>query len=297
MPSTEPPFNTLQDEQQNLLSALAAVLQPVAKLCLSKSVPIQAVEELVRRIYVETAAQSSGENKATRLTSRISMMTGLTRREVSRIQNLPPEAAPVSTRSVALDVLTSWCTRAEYVNKKGLPTVLARTGNEPSFEALARDVTQDVHPRSILSEMQRLNMVMHHSDNDTVRVLDAVFVPRQDASAMLSFMASNVGEHLQACVENLLGDGRQHFEQSLLADELSAHSLEAAKSLITVQWHQLLTELGPQLQALMDADVAQGRPQDQQLRLGLYSYMRPMSEPLPVNTNFPAKKEERGTHD
>ena len=37
-----------------------------------------------------------------------------------------------------------------------------------------------------------------------------------------------------------------------------------------------MTQLVPQLEALMQADAAAGRPQNQSLRLGLYSWTQPM---------------------
>lgn len=265
----------LKSEQQALLAVLAQLLGPLAELCLAKGVAIQAAEEVLRRAYVQAATQRCEGQNPTRLTSRISTMTGLTRREVARLQSEQDLPHP-TTRTLATDVLTYWASQSEYVNKKGLPIRLPRTGEAPSFEALASSVTKDVHSKSILAEMVRLGLVLHNERNDTVAVVDGIFVPRADWPLMVGFVGTNVGEHLQACVDNVLGDGGRHFEQSLLADELSAESLEAAKSMVTAQWRDLLTQLGPQLQALMDEDKALGRAQTEQLRIGLYSYMRAM---------------------
>lgn len=269
--------NALHAEQQALLATLSQLLEPIAKLCLAKGVPIQAVEETVRRAYVQTATQACKGLNPSRLTSRISTMTKLTRREVARLQSSQAPARAI-TRSVATDMLAHWTTRSDYVNKKGLPITLPRTGPEPSFESLAASVTQDVHAKSVLAEMVRLSLAHHNTDNDTVSLQGALFVPSSDWPRMVGFMGDNVGDHLQAAVDNVLGDGHQHFEQSLLADELSSESLGKAKSLISAQWRELLTQLGPQLQALMDQDKAQGRTQDQQLRVGLYSYMTAMPQ-------------------
>lgn len=266
----------LQVEQQALLAVLAQLLSPLARLCLAKGIPIQAAEEVMRRAYVQAATDDCEGFNSSRLKSRISTMTGLTRREVARLQS---EDAPVlpQTRTVATDVLTFWASQSEYVNKKGMPIRLPRTGEAPSFEALAVSVTRDVHPKSILADMVRLGLVTHNEKNDTVAVVDDIFVPKSDWPQMVGFIGTNVGDHLQASVDNVLQGGGKHFEQALLADELSQESLEAAKSMITGQWRALLTQLGPQLQALMDQDKALGRPQDRQLRIGLYSYMSAMS--------------------
>lgn len=276
----------LQAEQQALLAVLEQLLSPLAKLCLAKGISIQASEEMIRRAYVQAATEDCEGLNPSRLTSRISTMTGLTRREVARLQS---EDAPVrpQTRTVATDVLTFWASQSEYVNKKGMPIRIPRTGEAPSFEALAAYVTKDVHPKSILADMVRLGLVTHNKKNDTVAVVDAIFVPKSDWPQMVGFIGANVGDHLQASVDNVLQGEGKHFEQALLADELSQESLEAAKSMITAQWRELLTQLGPQLKALMDQDKALGRTQNQQLRIGLYSYRSAMhpAQPGPKGPN------------
>lgn len=141
-------------------------------------------------------------------------MTGLTRREVRRIQDDPtPELPP--TRSVASDVLTYWTSQTEYVNKAGKPIAIPRQGEKASFETLANSVTKDVHPKSVLAEMIRLNLVKHHKSNDMVELVEEIFVPTNDWAQMVGFLGTNVGEHLEAAVTNVLTDGHQHFEQAL----------------------------------------------------------------------------------
>ena len=267
----------LQAEQQALLSVLEQVLSPLARLCLAKGIAIQAAEEVLRYAYVQAAKADCEGLNPSRLTSRISTMTGLTRREVTRLQSTDAAVRP-ETRSVATDVLTYWASQSDYVNKKGLPIRIPRTGEAPSFEALAASVTKDVHPKSILADMVRLGLVTHNKHNDMVAIVDAIFVPKSDWPQMVAFIGTNVGDHLQASVDNVLLGGGVHFEQALLADELSRESLDAAKSLITAQWRDLLTELGPQLQALMDQDKSLGREQSKQIRIGLYSYMDAMQK-------------------
>ena len=270
----------LQAEQQALMAVLEQLLSPLAELCSAKGISIQAAEEAMRRAYIQAATKGCEGLNPARLTSRISTMTGLTRREVARLQSENTAVRP-QTRTVATDVLTYWASQPDYVNKKGWPIRIPRTGEEPSFETLAARVTKDVHAKSILADMVRLGLVTHNEKNDTVAVVDAVFVPKTNWPQMVGFIGVNVGDHLQASVDNVLHGGDRHFEQALLADELSTESLESAKSMVTAQWRELLTQLGPQLQALMDQDKALGRAQNQQLRIGLYSCMRAMPSTQP----------------
>ena len=264
-----------------VLGAVGSLLAPIAELCLTRGVTIQAVEEMLRQAFVDEAQRLCGADEVA--TSRVSTMTGLTRREVTRLRSVARQEVP-ATRSAATDLLTRWLSAPEY-SRRGSPRVIARAGAAPSFEHLASTVTRDVHARSLLAEMERLRLVEHDEDRDTVRLLVDAFVPRGDLPRMLGFLGDNVGDHLRGAVRNVLGAGNEHFEQALLADELSAESVRRARELITAQWRSLLTELGPQLEALMAQDREAGRAQDQALRIGLYSWARPMqAPPSPDNT-------------
>lgn len=265
-----------QDELQSLLQALDSLMLPIAQLCVAKGVPIQAIEERLRRAFVEAARRASDGGNPERLTSRLSAMTGLTRREVSRIQTLVNPARSTS-RSTVSELFTHWLALPDYQGADG-PLELPRLGPAPSFETLAQSITRDVHPRSLLEALTRLRLAEWDEVRDTVRLVADAFVPRKQWVQMMGFLGDNVGDHLQAAITNVLGQGNEHFEQSLYADELSAQSLQEARRLISDQWRSLMTDMAPQLEALMKADAKAGRAQDQSLRLGLYSWTQPMAD-------------------
>jgi hypothetical protein len=260
-----------------LLTAMGQVLEPMATLAVARGVPIQALEEALRRAMVGAARRALGGGDGGRLTSRISAMTGLTRREVTRLDTLDTQAPPPS-RTLVTELFTLWRFDPALRAPDGRPRALPRTGAAPSFEDLAARVSRDVHPRTLLDEMARLGLVARLEASDEVMLVEDTLVPRGRWSEMLGFLGDHVGDHFRAAAANVLGDGRTHFEQALLADELSPDSIERAKSLISDQWQRLMTDLVPALQALMQADAAAGRPQDQALRIGFYSYARPMVE-------------------
>lgn len=269
-----------------VLAAVADLMRPLADLCIQRGITIQPVEELFRQVFVDEAQRLAGWDVAT---SRVSTMTGLTRREVTRLRSVAGQELPPA-RSLSTDLLTRWLSAPEYVSR-GRPRVIPRTGAAPSFEHLASTVTRDVHSRSLLTEMQRLRLVELDEAKDTVRLLVEAFVPRDDLPRMLGFLADNVGDHLRGAVRNVLGAGNEHFEQALFADELSAESVHAARDLITAQWRSLLATLAPQLEALMAQDQQAGRPQDQAVRIGLYSWSRPMQAPPYKPSGGPDEKE------
>lgn len=277
--------SALTAEKQLLLEAVGNVLTPLAQLCVGKGITIQMIEERLREAFVQAARLVHADLPSNRLTSRISATTGLTRREIARLENQPArEREP--RRSPVTELFMRWLADPALRTAAGKPQPLPRNGAAPSFEALAQSVTRDVHPRTLLEELCRLRLAEHDGSTDTVHVLQDAFVPRGDWARMVGYLGDNVGDHLRAATANVLGDGNQELEQAIFADELSGESLAQARSLMMPQWRNMLNEIAPQLEELIAADRQAGRVQDQSLRIGLFTWSQAMPpvSPSPLLT-------------
>ncbi len=292
--STDTPSAAMNAEQQALLDAVDAVLQPLADLCLAKGVTIQSIEQRLRLAMVQSALKAHNQLSATRLTSRISASTGLSRREVARLQADSVDTPVRQPRpSSATELVTRWLANPSLRTGDGQPLPLPRLGPVPSFERLAQSVTQDVHPRSLLDELCRLGVAHWDKTTDVVQLQNNAFVPQGDWARMTAFLGDNVGDHLRAATANVLGGGKEHLEQAIFADELSTHSLQAFRALMGVQWRELLQTLTPQLEQLIEDDKQAQRAQDQRVRVGLYTWAQPMQElaaPVPSMSANQSKK-------
>ncbi len=277
-------------EAAALLEALREVLVPLARLAVARGVAFATVEQLAKQAFVD-AARDAHEATAQphRMVSRIATATGLTRREVARLMQArngdeAPGASAVP-RTHASEVFARWMSDPRYRTRSG-PRTLPRVGEAPSFEALAQSVTRDVHPRSLLDELIRLGVASHDEKRDRVRLSREAFVPRGDATRMLGFLGSNVGDHLTGAVQNVLGAGNRHFEQALFAEGLSEESLERLRPLVSAQWRSLRALLVPAIEAMLQADRAggsndadrtrvadaAGTRRSHRVRIGLYTY-------------------------
>jgi len=119
----------------------------------------------------------------------------------------------------------------------------------------------------------RLGLVRWEESTDQVHLEHQAFVPRGDMQGMLTFLGANVGDHLNAAVLNVLAkDAPPHFEQAVFSDDLSIESMDEIKALVRRHWQALLGESIPLMEALIEADRAHGRRQDQRVRIGLFSY-------------------------
>lgn len=257
--------------------ALDLLLAPIARLCLARGLSFASAVELLKHSYVSAAREVHAGRHGPRDIARVSAATGISRREVTRISN--ELLAPSVVRgSPATKVFTRWAGSAKLRDRNGQPKPLRRHGRAPSFEALSYSVTHDIHPTVILDELCRLGLVRHDSDTGLVHLLRDAFAPHEDQRRALSFLGSNVGDHLRAAVDNILADEAPHLEQAVFADELSEESVAQIRSLVGAQWRSLLAESVPKLEALIEADRVAGKRARQRVRIGLYSFHAEMPE-------------------
>jgi len=271
MPSLDTPKPP--SDQEVLLDALRQVMAPLARLAVARGLTCASAEEALKQAFVHAARdeQIALGHAPHRLVSRISTVTGINRREVTRLVEAVDAGPPVPEVSLVSQVFTRWLSDRS-LRVRGKPRPLPRQGDAPSFEALARSVTQDVHPRGLLDELCRLQLARWDTDSDTVTLIQDGFTPRGDWQRMLGFLGSNVGDHLQAAVQNVLAEEPTHFEQAVFADGLSPDSVEALRVLARRHWKTLLSEAVPLLESRIEADAQAGHADRRRVRLGLFTY-------------------------
>ena len=236
-------------ELEAIQEALAAVLEPLARLAVARGLPYSAMEECLKEAFVQAASEAHPGLLPHRRVSRISTVTGINRREVTRLVNKAPAARPRG-RSLVAEVFAHWLSDPAYRERRGAPRVLPRQGPQPSFETLAQEVTRDVHPRSLLDEMLRLGLATLDETTDTVSAASAV--PKGDQARMLRVLGNNVGDHLRAAAANVLDGQGRHFEQALFADGLSDATMAWLRDEVRRHWQGVLADVVPELKRRID---------------------------------------------
>ncbi len=261
-------------ETQALQQALGRLFASVAQLAVARGLPFASVDGMLKQAFVDAASAAHPALAPHRRVSRIATATGINRREVTRLTQPARARGAVAgrARSLASEVFAHWRTQPPYCGEYGEPRRLPRQGPAPSFEALAHEITRDVHPRSLLEELARLGLAELDAASDTVGLVRDAYVPSGDRVRMLGFLGDNVGDHLQAAVENVLVSDRTHFEQAVFADGLSPESIAALRPLIAAQWQAVLAAMVPQLEARIAADASRGPAAAGRVRVGLYSF-------------------------
>lgn len=185
-----------------------ALFAPIARLLVARGLPFPDLVERMKLHYVQAALAQAGDRATD---SRVSVLTGLQRRDVVRLrgQDVKDRRPNHLSRLVAL-----WQTGEEW-SRDGQPLRLSRSGSGQSFEVLAQAVRRDVHPRTMLDTLLAAGTVALSEDGQEVRLLQPSYQPLAGSDDQLAYLSRNLGDHAQAAAENVQGATPPHFERAV----------------------------------------------------------------------------------
>lgn len=202
-----------------MIDLLDRLLAPFARLMVARGVQFPELSERLKAHYVE-AAKGMTDGKLT--DSRLSVLTGLQRRDVARLRALP--ASKPRPHHLAR-LLALWQTEPDYAGR-----TLPKNGPAPSFEALAKDVRKDIHARTMLDTLEAAGAVAIDFGSQDVRLLQSSYQPLSGSEDQLAYLTDNLGDHFDAATENVQGHSPPHFERAVHYKELGANHVAALKT-------------------------------------------------------------------
>jgi hypothetical protein len=253
----------------------AVLMAPVAEWMLRHGVAYPLFAEMMKGVFLE-AARAELERGGSRPTqSALSLLSGVHRKDVRTFEAAPAESKPVPRPPLSAQVFTRWLTDRRYRLASGKPRPLPRTGEGRSFESLCRELSSDVHPRTVLDELLRLGHVA--LDDERVVALAPSFVPAPRLDEMTALFSASAADHIAAAVSNITLERPKFLEQSIYADGLTAASIEHLHAASRVAWSKAFEAIVTQARARVDADSATDG--DQRMRFGVYFYSEPVAGP------------------
>ncbi len=232
-----------------LLSAIHKVLAPLVRVMLAHEITLPTAIELLKRVFVEVAERDFRLDGKASTDSRISLITGVHRKDVKRLRELPQVETDLPPKvSLSAQIVAAWITDPRWMDEHRHPlplSRLARRGGDLSFETLVASISQDIRPRSVLDEWLRLG-VARVNDKDQVELLTEAFIPREGLEEKLAYYGHNLGDHAAAAADNVLGIGEPWFERSVHHNTLTQAQVDALRTQASGLGMQLLTELHAQ---------------------------------------------------
>ena len=188
-------------QRQIFLHALEGLLKPVARFCLRRSLKLQEFTETAKTVFLQVAAEEIEREGAPVSTSKLSVITGLHRRDVMRLFK-KQETKLTSDTSIVSRVIGQWQNDSRF-SKAGKPRALKFEGKNSEFMELVRSVSKDLNPYTVLFELERIGAVSKDNDNDIVTLESKVYVPSGDIKESLSLLASDSADLVEAVEENI----------------------------------------------------------------------------------------------
>ena len=220
-PTTNPP--------PALVKALRQALRPLLRVMLARGITLPYLTELIKSLLVEVAERDFQLDGKPVTDSRVSLLTGVHRKDVNRLRRGTAAAADDIDRAPAVvslgaQLVAQWLGNAQFLNPEGQPLPLPRNvseGGAQSFEALVTSINSDIRSRVVLDEWLRLGVV-NIDDQRRVCLNTQAFVPARGFDEKAFYFGHNLHDHAAAAAHNLLGPEPPFLERSLHFNGLSA---------------------------------------------------------------------------
>ncbi|MCO6056071.1 DUF6502 family protein [Pseudomonas sp. MOB-449] len=272
----------------SLLPALQHVMRPLVRLMLKKGVTYTGFADLLKEIFVDVAEREFRLDDKPPSDSRISLLTGVHRKDVRRLRakTAGEEASLPETVSFGAHLVSVWLNNSPFCEQPGQPRPLARlasAGGENSFDGLVATVSKDIRARVVLDEWLRLGVV-RVDDQDRVHLETMAFIPQRGFDEKAAYFRHNLHDHACAAVHNLTEAGEPFFERSVHYDSLSQAGVNQLRESVRTEGMQVLIGFNQLAAALEERDVPAPDAR-QRITIGLYFY----TEPRPPEVALPTK--------
>ncbi len=251
---------------------------------MKSGVTFPVLADSLRQLFVDVAVNEILSDPRSRTDSRISILSGVHRKEIKRLRALPADRADTpDVVTLASQVVARWMGSPGFTDASGQPLVLprlaapARTGTvPPSFEALVLSVTTDVRPRAVLDDLID-HGVVSLQEGDEVHLNTQAFLPRPGGTEQLFYFARNLHDHVAAASANISTRVPPFFDRSVHYDDLTPSQAETLRAYAReVGMRALLDVNRKALDLLHEATVPPADPsvpeERQRVNLGIYVY-------------------------
>jgi len=207
---------------------LKVCLFPVAKFCLRQSLKLQDLQQALKEVLVEAAASSLEEEGIEPSASRITLLTGVHRKDVSAIQ-AGGKKSPSHT-DLMTKVLGQWQEDRNF-SIKGKPRPLTCVGKESEFAELVRAINKEINPYTVMFELERAGLV--EKRGSLVLANAREFVPVGNSRQLFKMYELDGADLLSAIEENALGSDRtKHLHLRTAFDNIPISTLPSLREWI-----------------------------------------------------------------
>jgi len=251
----------MQHNNNNKLNSIFfQILRPLARLFLRFGRGYREYSELSKTAFVSVASEDYGVHGRPTNVSRIAAMTGLTRKEISRIRTRLErgEGAVIERQTPVREVINAWRSRDEFLDEAGEPAVLPLDGDKGSFRSLVRQYAGDIPEGAMKTELKRIGAVV--CDEGRFRLLPDDPDRRASEEAMAAELRAGPYPLLTAVAKNetVSREGDAWPIETVSRTTIRKSDVRRVRKLVSVRLRAATTNIADLLDAyatLQDADA------------------------------------------
>lgn len=249
-------MNNNNDSIRALYAAILKLLRPLVRLSLKKGISYGTFASLVKWVFYDVAKNDLTIEGKKQTNSRISVITGFSRKEVKRLSELDPPTNQRRTEQYnrAARVISGWRRDSDYVDDQGRPIAIPVTGEGTTFETLVKRFSGDMPHRAVLDELTRLGALKLESDN-RVRLVRDTFMPKADEAMKFHILGTDVGLLISTIGHNIEPEKQPvFFQRKVYYDNLPEEVLTDLRRMSGLSAQKLLNNMDRYF-AVNDRDV------------------------------------------
>jgi hypothetical protein len=254
-----------------LFASIMRLMAPLVRILLRNGIAYGTFSELLRKVYVDVAFADFAPEGRKQTVSRISALTGLTRKEVKRLLELdtPDDTASQNRFNRGIRVLSGWVNDRRFLDPGGKPAELPIDGKPHSFALLVKEYSGDIPTRAMLSMLEESGSV--RVTGDSVKLVRQAFVPGSDPVDKIQVLGTDVAELITTIDHNLTAKGDElQFQRKVAYDDIDPAALPRLKKLTFARAQALLEQLDKQY-ASSELGEDSGK-RGKYISLGIYYY-------------------------
>lgn len=235
--------------------AIDRILSPLARLLVSQGVSFGEVSEMLKAAMVRealvraksTEAQTGRDANLPPSDSRLSIATGIHRKDIKRLRESEGVRPGTLEGSTAAQVLAKWLSLGTP------PPLLTRRGSgrqELTFDSLVEAISKDIRPRAVLDELLSREVVTEHEPGQ-LKVHAERLVINQDLASMAEYLGMNIQDHLAVAVHNFCKEGSPQLDRCTHFHGVSEEAVDRLHTLAREQTMQALLTVNTAAQRLI----------------------------------------------
>ena len=228
-----------------LASAVVCLLRPLVRLLLRNGVPYKSFADMTKWVYVDVARAEFAIEGRKQSDSRVSIITGLSRKEVRRVGLMPN---PVNDESIArfnraARVISGWVRDRDFHDSRNRPASLPVEGESRSFTALVQTYSGDVPARAILDELERVGAIQKLR-NGNYRLRVRAYVPPTGEDEKLAILGTDVADLISTIGHNIYSEASElYYQRKVVYNNVPEEAMPRLRSMSARRGQKLLEQI------------------------------------------------------